>query len=299
MSCGPGSEPLSIQTFCLWKQIVPITTRMKISPLPVLDQKRALAKQQGLWAPQAPKDRGGLGLPVTGWAAFYEEANRSIFGPVVLNCAAPDDGNINLLSKIGTDAQKDWFLQPLIDGEVRSAFAMTEPAPGSGSDPSMMLTKAEKKGDKWVINGHKWYITGAAEAAHFILVARTSEDSRKGLTAFLFHKDQPGWHIRRRIPIMGPEEHGGHCELIFDGLEIPDENRLMEVGDGLKVTQIRLGPARLTHCMRWLGLAKRSMEIAADYILTAKALVSSWQNANLSRSRWANWPMRFRLAACW
>ena len=116
MSCGLGSEPLSIQTFCLWKQIAQITTRMKISPCPVLDQKRALAKQQGLWAPQAPKDRGGLGLPVTGWAAFYEEANRSIFGPVVLNCAAPD-GNINLLSKIGTEAQKDWFLQPLIDGK--------------------------------------------------------------------------------------------------------------------------------------------------------------------------------------
>ena len=234
--------------------------------LPVLEEKRAAAKAAGLWAPQAPKDRGGLGLPVSAWAAFYEEANRSIFGPVILNCAAPDDGNINLLSKIGTDAQKDWFLQPVIDGKVRSSFAMTEPAPGSGSDPSMMRTTAEKKGDKWVINGHKWYITGAEEAAHFILVARTSNDTRKGLTAFLFHKDQPGWHIERRIPIMGPEEHGGHCELIFEGLEIPDENRLMEVGDGLKVTQIRLGPARLTHCMRWLGLAKRSMEIAADYI---------------------------------
>ena len=234
--------------------------------LPVLEQIRQKAKQQGLWAPQAPKDRGGLGLPVCGWAPFYEEANRSIFGPVVLNCAAPDDGNINLLSKIGTEAQKDWFLQPLIDGKVRSAFAMTEPAPGSGSDPSMMLTTAERKGDKWVIHGRKWYITGAEEADHFILVARTSDDSRKGLTAFLFHKDQPGWHIHRRIPIMGPEEHGGHCELVFDGLEIPDENRLMAVGDGLKVTQIRLGPARLTHCMRWLGLAKRSMEIAADYI---------------------------------
>ena len=134
-------------------------------------------------------------MPVSAWAAFYEEANRSIFGPVIMNCAAPDDGNINLLSKIGTDAQKDWFLQPVIDGEVRSSFAMTEPAPGSGSDPSMMRTTAEKKGDKWVINGHKWYITGAEEAAHFILVAKTSNDRRKGLTAFLFHKDQPGWHI--------------------------------------------------------------------------------------------------------
>ena len=117
-----------------------------------------------------------------------------------------------------------------------------------------------------MIHGHKHFITGAAEASHFILIARTSEDTRKGLSAFLFHKDDPGWEIIRRIPIMGPEEHGGHCELRFDGLEIPDENRLMEVGDGLKLTQIRLGTARLTHCMRWLGLARRSLEIATDYV---------------------------------
>ena len=233
--------------------------------LELLAQMRQRAKQIGLWAPQAPADRGGMGLPVMGWAAMYEQANRSIFGPVIMNCAAPDDGNINLLGKIGTDAQKKWFLDPLIAGEVRSSFAMTEPHPGSGSDPSMMLTTATKTGKSWKISGRKWYITGAQEAAHFILVARTSDDARKGLTAFLFHKDQPGWEIVRRIPIMGPEEHGGHCELVFDGLEIADENRLLEVGDGLKVTQIRLGPARLTHCMRWLGLAKRCMEIAADY----------------------------------
>ena len=233
--------------------------------LDLLDTMRTKAKAAGLWAPQAPVARGGMGLPVTAWAAFYEEANRSIFGPTVLNCAAPDDGNMNILAKIGTKAQQDWFLQPIIDGAVRSSFAMTEPHPGSGSDPSMMLTTATRSGNKYVINGRKWYITGAGEAAHFILVARTSDDARKGLSAFLFHKDQPGWKIERRIPIMGPEEHGGHCEISFDGLEIDAENRLMEEGDGLKVTQIRLGPARLTHCMRWLGLAKRSMEIAADY----------------------------------
>jgi len=233
--------------------------------LDVLQGVRRKAKEAGLWAPQVPQDRGGLGLPVVGWAAVYEEANRSIFGPVALNCAAPDDGNMNVLAKVGTEAQKDKWLQPIVDGTVRSAIAMTEPAPGSGSDPSMMLTKAEKSGDTWRITGRKWFITGAGEASHFLLIARTSDDSRKGLTAFLFHKDQPGWNIERRIPIMGPEEHGGHCELSFDGLEIKDEDRLMEVGDGLRVTQIRLGPARLTHCMRWLGLAKRSMEIAAEY----------------------------------
>src|SRR5215468_5784400 len=234
--------------------------------LPVLEQLRGQAKAAGLWAPQMPKARGGQGLSVTGMAACYEEMGRSLFGPVVFNCAAPDDGNMLLLEKIATDAQKARWLQPIVDGKVRSAFAMTEPMPGAGSDPSAMRTRAEKKGDRWIIRGHKWFITGAGLADHFILIARTSDDARKGLTAFLFDGDQPGWEIVRRIPIMGPEEHGGHCELKFDGLEIPDENRLLNIGDGLKVTQIRLGTARLTHCMRWLGMSRRALEIARDYV---------------------------------
>jgi acyl-CoA dehydrogenase len=234
--------------------------------LDVLRGVQAKAKAEGLWAPQAPKDYGGMELPIVGWAAMYEEANRSIFGPLAFNCAAPDDGNMNLLARVGTSAQKNKWLKPIVEGRVRSSFAMTEPAPGGGSDPGMIRTRAEKKGDNWVIRGHKWFITGAGVADHFILVARTSDDQRRGLTAFLYHRDQPGWRILRRIPIMGPEEHGGHCELVFEGLEVPDENVLMKVGDGLRVTQIRLGPARLTHCMRWLGLAKRSMEIAQAYV---------------------------------
>ena len=235
--------------------------------LAALRPLRAKAKAAGLWAPQMPTERGGMGLPTIGMAAVYEEMNRSIFGPVAINCAAPDDGNMFVLNRIGTEEQKTKWLQPIIDGDIHSSFVMTEPHPGSGSDPSMMLTKAESiSNSKWRITGRKWYITGAESATHFILMARTSDDARKGLTAFMFHKDQPGWRIVRRIPIMGPEEHGGHCEIEFDGLEIDDSDRLMEVGDGLKLTQIRLGTARLTHCMRWLGLAKRSMEIARDYV---------------------------------
>jgi acyl-CoA dehydrogenase len=234
--------------------------------LPVLEELRSKVKAAGLWAPQMPKTRGGQGLPVTGMAACYEEMGRSLFGPVVFNCAAPDDGNMLLLEKVASEPQKARWLQPIVEGRVRSAFVMTEPMPGAGSDPSAMRTRAEKKGDRWLIHGHKWFITGAGLAEHFILIARTADDPRKGLTAFLFDADQPGWQIVRRIPIMGPEEHGGHCELKFDGLEIPDENRLMNVGDGLKVTQIRLGTARLTHCMRWLGLAKRALEIARAYV---------------------------------
>ena len=232
----------------------------------LLEDLRNQAKDEGLWAPQMPVARGGRGLKAAEMAACYEELNYSLFGPVVCNCAAPDDGNMMLLEKVATEAQKERWLQPIVDGRVRSAFAMTEPHPGGGSDPSMILTTATRRGDRWLVHGRKWFITGAGVAQHFIVVAKTSDDPRKGLTAFLFDRDQPGWRIVRRIPIMGPEEHGGHCEIEFDGLEIPDEHRLMSVGDGLKATQIRLGTARLTHCMRWLGLSRRCLDIAADYV---------------------------------
>jgi acyl-CoA dehydrogenase len=227
---------------------------------------RAKAKQAGLWAPQSPKEYGGMELPIVAWAAIYEEAARSLFGPLAINCMAPDDGNMNMLRLVGTKSQKDKWLAPIVNGDVRSSFAMTEPAPGGGSDPTMIRTRAEKRGGKYIINGRKWFITGADGAAHFILMARTSDDPRRGLTAFLYHKDQPGWRIVRRIPILGPEEHGGHCELEFDGLEVPEENILLGEGDGLRLMQIRLGPARLTHCMRWTGWAKRCVEIAQDYV---------------------------------
>ncbi|MPY74685.1 MAG: acyl-CoA dehydrogenase [Alphaproteobacteria bacterium] len=231
-----------------------------------LERLKAKAKGEGLWSLSLPEEWGGLGFTMAEIAPCYEEMNRSIFGPVCFNASAPDDGNMRVLSQVARPDQKEKWLRPIADGAIRSSFIMTEPHPGSGSDPSMMRTKAEKKGGKWIVNGHKWFITGAEAATHFILMARTSDDPRRGLTAFLYHKDSPGWRITRRIPIMGPEEHGGHCELAFEDMEIPDEDRLMEVGDGLKLTQIRLGPARLTHCMRWLGLAKRAMEIATEYV---------------------------------
>lgn len=231
-----------------------------------LARLRDKARAEGLWRLQLKPENGGLGIGRVGIAVCYEEMNRSIFGPVVFNCAAPDDGNMMLLEAAGTPAQKERWLEPIARGEVRSAFAMTEPHPGGGSDPGMIRTRAQKQADgSHRITGRKWFITGAGEAAHFILITRTSDDERRGLTAFLFHKDQPGWRILRRIPIMGPEEHGGHCDIEFDGLTVPPENVLLSEGDGLRVTQIRLGPARLTHCMRWLGLAKRCVEIAREY----------------------------------
>jgi acyl-CoA dehydrogenase len=227
---------------------------------------KAKAKAEGLWSLSLPEEWGGLGFSMAEIAPCYEEMNRSIFGPVCFNASAPDDGNMRVLSQVARQDQKEKWLTPIADGSIRSSFVMTEPHPGSGSDPMMMLTKAEKKGDKWIVNGRKWFITGAEAATHFILMARTSDDPRRGLSAFVFHKDDPGWRIVRRIPNMGPDEHGGVCELEFDGLEIPMANRLLDEGDGLRITQMRLGPARLTHCMRWLGMAKRCMEEASDYI---------------------------------
>ncbi len=252
--------------------------------LPLLEELRKKVKAAGLWAPQMPRALGGLGLNIAGMAVCYEAMGRSIFGPAAFNCAAPDDGNMIVLSRIATEAQKRRWLVPIVDGQVRSSFAMTEPMPGAGSDPTAMLTSATRKGDRWVIEGRKWFITGADIARHFILIARTSADARKGLSAFLFDRDQPGWRVTRRIPIMGPEEHGGHCELEFNGLEIADENRLLNVGDGLKVTQIRLGTARLTHCMRWLGMAKRALEIAGAYVAERESF-----GTKLSRHEGVQW----------
>jgi len=230
-----------------------------------LEPLRERARAAGLWCLQLEPETGGQGLGKVGMAACYEEMNRSLFGPAVFNSAAPDDGNMMVLEQAATPAQKARWLAPLVAGQVRSAFVMTEPHPGGGSDPSMIITTATRRGDHYVIRGRKWFITGATEARIFILIARTSGDVRQGLTAFLFDRDQPGWRIDRRIPIMGPEEHGGHCELVFDGLEIPAENVLIGEGEGLRLTQMRLGPARLTHCMRWLGLARRCVEIARTY----------------------------------
>src|ERR1700739_4402333 len=151
-------------------------------PLSRLAPVQQKAKKAGLWAPQSPKEFGGMALSIVAWAAIYEEAARSVFGPLALNCMAPDDGHMNLLARAATPAQKQRWLAPIVAGKVRSSFAMTEPAPGGGSDPGMIRTRAERAAGKWLILGRKWFITGADGAAHFIVVARTSDDARRGLT---------------------------------------------------------------------------------------------------------------------
>ena len=182
---------------------------------------REKAKKAGLWAPQSPKEFGGMGLPIVAWAAIYEEAARSIFGPLAFNCTAPDDGNMNVLAQGRHAGAEGKVAAPDRRGQGALGLRHDRAAPGrrlrSRHDPHPRREARRPLGD----HGRKWFITGAGGAAHFILIARTSDDPRRGLTAFLYHKDQPGWRIVRRIPIMGPEEHGGHCELEFDGLEVP------------------------------------------------------------------------------
>ncbi len=222
---------------------------------------RDQARAAGVFAPTAPVELGGLGLDHVAQALVLEESGRSLIGPVAMNCAAPDEGNILLLHKVATADQAGRYLGPLARGEVRSCFAMTEPSPGAGSDPSLLATSAVPSGDGWQITGRKWFITGAEGAAFAIVMARTAE----GATLFLVDSDNPGLTIVRRIETLDTGFAGGHCELAFDGCQVPGNAVLGGVGEGFRYAQVRLGPARLTHCMRWLGAARRAHEVAVGY----------------------------------
>jgi acyl-CoA dehydrogenase len=226
---------------------------------------RERARAAGVYAPQLPRGLGGLGLDWRGIALAFEEAGASLLGPLALNCAAPDEGNMHLLERVGRPDQRERYLQPLAEGRARSCFAMTEPAPGAGSDPSMLQTRATRDGDGWRIDGGKWYITGADGALFAIVMARTSDDPdpRRGATMFLVDAGTPGIEIVRRIGSLDHTFIGGHCELRLDGCRVGEDAVLGEVDRGFEYAQVRLAPARLTHCMRWLGAARRALEIAA------------------------------------
>lgn len=221
-----------------------------------------LAREAGLLTPHASKAHGGLGLTHVAKAVIFEEAGYSPLGPVAMNIHAPDEGNIHLMEVIATPAQKQRWLQPLIDGRIRSCFAMTEPAPGAGSDPSMLKTTAVRDGDDYLINGEKWFITGADGAAFAIIMARTEDGAA---TMFLSDMDRPGIVHVRDMDSLDSCFTGGHGVLRFENLRVPAGDVLGEVGRGFQNAQIRLAPARLTHCMRWLGQARRAQDVALDY----------------------------------
>ncbi len=225
----------------------------------ILKELQAEAKKRGLFLPQMPRSLGGLGLSWTQLAVVLEEAGRSLLGPRALNAAAPDEGNMHLLLHVANEAQKARYLYPLLSGEVRSAFLMTEPM-GAGSDPSLLKTRAERKGKGWRIQGRKWFATGAQGAAFYIVLARAEE----GPTMFLLEADHPGVELVRTVPTMDHWMPGGHGEVVLD-CEVGEEAVLGEVGRGFEYAELRLDPARLTHCMRWLGVGVRATELAQDY----------------------------------
>ncbi|MFC4003725.1 acyl-CoA dehydrogenase family protein [Prauserella oleivorans] len=222
------------------------------------------AKDAGVFAPHVAPEYGGHGLDMRGRAAVFEEAGYSLLGPLALNIAAPDEGNMHMLEAIATDEQKERYLRPLASGEIRSCFAMTEPAPGAGSDPSALTTYAEREEGGWRIEGRKWFITGAEGAGFAICMARTSGKPGEagGATMFLVDADNPGMKTVRHIDTLDESLYGGHIELVFDNCRVPDDAVLGEVDEGFRYAQVRLGPARMTHCMRWLGIARRAQDIA-------------------------------------
>ena len=226
------------------------------------------AKDAGVFAPHAPIEYGGHGLNMSDRAPVFEAAGYSLFGPTALNIAAPDEGNVHMLAHIADPEQKQQYLEPLARGEVRSAFAMTEPSPGAGSDPSALTTRAVRADGGWRISGHKWFITGADGAGFFIIFARTSGEpgQRGGATMFLSPADAPGLRVGRHIGTSDKAMIGGHCEVFFEDLFVPDSAVLGEVDQGFKYAQVRLGPARMTHVMRWLGAARRGHDIAVAHV---------------------------------
>src|SRR4051812_46248299 len=219
----------------------------------------------GVFAPTVAKELGGLGLDMRAQSVILEQAGYSLLGPLALHCAAPDEGNMLLLERVADPAQRDRFLKPLAAGDVRSCFAMPEPAPGAGSDPSQLATTARRTAGGWVLQGRKWFITGADGAAFAIVMARTGTDTDPAATMFLVPTDTPGFRLVRHIPSLDQGFTGGHCEIELDGCEVGDDAVLGEAGKGFAYAQVRLAPARLTHCMRWLGLARRAHELALGY----------------------------------
>lgn len=226
----------------------------------------ARAKAAGVFAPQVAEEFGGLGLPISQWPAIFQEAGYSPIGPSVLNCMAPDEGNMHLLEEIATPAQKERFLRPLAAGETRSCFAMTEPHPGAGSDPKALSTHAARVEDGWLVNGRKRFISGGEGASFAIIMARTdeSDSAPAGATMFLTDMDSPGIEVGPQIHTIDRAIVGGHPYIEFTDMFVPLDAVLGEVGLGFRYAQVRLGPARLTHCMRWLGLARRAFDVALD-----------------------------------
>ena len=275
------------------KEVYPLEThfadREFEDMLPELEERRRMVREMGLWAPQAPKDAGGAGLSLTDFALVAEELGKSPLGYFIFGCQAPDAGNIEILHGYGTEEQKRQYLLPLVAGEIRSCFAMTEPE-FAGSNPTEMGCTAVKEGDDYVINGHKWYTTSADGAAFAIVMAVTDPEGAPYTRAsqIIVPTDTPGYRLVRNIPVMGHSGSGwaSHGEVRLEDCRVPQSNLLGPEGQGFIIAQERLGPGRIHHCMRWIGICHRSFDMMCRYAskrnmgkgrtLGTKQIVQAW-----------------------
>ena len=233
---------------------------------------RQANKERGWWLPQLEKEHGGMGLSVVDHGLLCAEIGRCPLGMYVMNTQAPDAGNMEILLKYGTDEQKSRYLQPLLDGEIRSCFSMTEPE-HAGSNPTEMSTRAVRDGDDWVINGHKWFTTSADGAEFLIVMAVTDNDQDANpytrASMIIVPIDTPGYRIERNISVMGHEGDGynSHSEVYYDNVRVPVSNTIGPVGGGFLIAQDRLGPGRIHHCMRWMGICERCFDVMCNHVL--------------------------------
>jgi alkylation response protein AidB-like acyl-CoA dehydrogenase len=275
------------------KELIPLEPEFLTTPskkmIPTIETKRKLVKQMELWAPNHPKEFGGMGLDLVEHALVSEALGRTPLGHLVFGCQAPDAGNIEILHKYGTDEQKDTYLRPLIEGKIRSCFSMTE-IDLPGSNPVMLDTTAVSDGDDYVINGHKWYTSSADGAKFAIVMAVTNPDAAPYLRAsmIIVPTDTPGFNRVRNIPVMGHagEDYFSHAEILFQSCRVPRENLLGPEGQGFVIAQERLGPGRIHHCMRWIGICNRAFDlmcsralnraISPDKTLAMKQIIQAW-----------------------
>jgi acyl-CoA dehydrogenase len=275
------------------KELIPLEPEFLTKPvpemLPVLEEKRQLVKQMELWAPLHPKEYGGMELNLMESALVFEALGGTPLGLYVFGCQAPDAGNIEILHQFGTDEQKEKYLRPLVEGKIRSCFSMTE-VDLPGSNPIMMDTTAVKDGDDYVINGQKWYTSSADGAEFAIVMAVTNPDAGPYLQAsmIIVPTDTPGFNHVRNIPVMGHagEDYFSHAEILYRNCRVPQKNRLGPEGHGFVIAQERLGPGRIHHCMRWIGICNRAFDlmcarardriIAPQKTLATQQIIQSW-----------------------
>jgi acyl-CoA dehydrogenase len=259
------------------------------------------AKERDLFAPQVPEEYGGQGLDFSDMLPSFEQVGRSLIGAEALRANAPQEGNMHTLEMVGTEEQKERWLRPLVSGEMQSAFSMTEPMQGAGSDPKMLQTTAYKDGDEWVINGHKWWTSDGYDADFFLVMARTDMDAHpyEGTSIILVPTDTDGVELVRNVDHLGShllENPGGHAEVKYRDVRVPVENTVGPENGGFRVAQMRLGGGRLTHCMRFSGMAERSLDIAKAYVSEREGFGSDLAEKQALRQRIAEAETRLHMA---